>query len=113
MKTLKLIDKYFKLLEQDLQQPAAEAPPADATDVSTQPEEPEVEKLTSTGELELIMLALQAFKHIPTEKDLEMISEIERQIGDENPKAIANAIRTTLPTTTTGDEQMINRIDRE
>lgn len=113
MKTLKLIDQYFKLLEQDQQQPVQEPQPVDATDIETQPEEPEAPELTTTGERDLIALLSQAFVHVPTEQELNMVAEVERKMGKDDPRAIVATIRTILPSTRSSDEDMIDRIDRE
>lgn len=115
MKTLKLIDKYIKLLEQDAQampQQPEQAPQPDATDVATQPEEPEVRTLSSTAEKELVMLLVQAFSHAPTPQELEIVDAIDQEFKDTNPKEVASAIADLLGSTSTGDQQMIDRIDK-
>ncbi len=116
MKTLKLIDKYIKLLEQDAQampqQPDQAAQP-DATDVATQPEEPEIRPLSSVAEKGLVMLLVQAFQHAPTPQELEIVDAIDLEFRDTNPKEVAAQIKNLLGSTSTGDEQMINRIDKE
>jgi hypothetical protein len=119
MKTLKLIDKYIRLLEQDMQpvpqqsDQTAEAPPVDATDVATQPEEPEVLPLTSMGEKRLIMLLVQAFEHSPTEQELEIVDAIDLEFKETNPKEVVSTILRLLNSTSTGDKEMIDRIDNQ
>jgi hypothetical protein len=116
MKTLKLIDKYIKLLEQDAQampqQPEQAAQP-DATDVATQPEEQEVRPLSSEGEKELVMLLVQAFAHAPTEQELKIVDAINQELSETNPKEVAETISKLLNSSSTGDQQMIDRIDKQ
>jgi hypothetical protein len=116
MKTLRLIDKYIKLLEQDAQampQQPEQAPQPDATDVATQPEEPEVLPLTSMGEKRLIMLLVQAFEHSPTEQELEIVDAIDLEFKETNPKEVVSTILRLLNSTSTGDKEMIDRIDNQ
>jgi hypothetical protein len=116
MKTLRLIDKYIKLLEQDAQampQQLDQATQPDATDVATQPEEPEVQPLSSVAEKNLVMLLVQAFSHAPTPQELQIVDAIDLEFKETNPKQVADTIAKILGSTSTGDQQMINRIDKE
>jgi hypothetical protein len=116
MKTLKLIDKYIKLLEQDAQampQQLDQATQPDATDVATQPEEPEVQPLSSTAEKRLVMLLVQAFQHAPTPQELEMVDAIDLEFRGTNPKEVAAQIENLLANTSTADRRMLDRIDKE
>jgi hypothetical protein len=78
MKTLNLINKYFKLLEQDKspEQPidpteTGETPPQEA-ESST---EPTVEPLTSIAEQSYISLAARAFAYKPTDEQISHVND--------------------------------------
>ena len=115
MKTLKLIDKYIKLLEQDAQampQQPEQAPQPDATDVATQPEEPEVQPLSSAAEKGLVMLLVQAFQHAPTPQELEIIDAIDLEFRETNPKEVAAQIENLLANTSTADRRMLDTTNK-
>lgn len=109
MKTLKLIDKYIRLLEQDAQQPVE----IDATDLESQPAKPEVAPFTPEGEKSLVALLVQAFAHTPTSRELSTVDAINQELGQTNPKEVAETINTLLNSSSTGDQAMIDRIDKE
>lgn len=106
MKTLKLIDRYLRIIEQDVQQPAQ----VDATDMETQPE---VTPLSTEGEKALVSLLVQAFAHTPTARELQLVDAMNQELGQTNPKDVADAIEKLLSVSNTGDQEMIDRIDKE
>jgi hypothetical protein len=95
MKTLNLINKYFKIIEQsnqpldatepNLQQSQEEAP------VSEQPKE-EYKGIASAGEQYLIVLAIKAFAHTPYSQELKWLDKIQSTYRNTNPKKIASHI---------------------
>jgi len=91
MKTLKLIDRYLHILEQD------EPLPVDATDVTTQPAPaPETLPLSSEGEKYLVDLLVKAFSHSPDAEELKIIDAINQEYKEQNPKEVAEAIEKLL-----------------
>jgi len=95
MKTLKLIDQYIKLYEQDdpaaaevdvnVEEPVAEEPV---------PEEPPV--LTTEAEIYLTKLAALAFSHTPDIEDENMINLLSQEFGETEPKKVTDAIQDIL-----------------
>lgn len=110
MKTLKLIDNYIKLLEQDV---GADLQEPDATDVSTQPEEQEVRPLSSEGEKYLVSLLVQAFAHTPTDQELNIVDAINQEAGETNPKDVAETIEKLLNNTREDFKKTIDTLDKE
>ena len=92
MKTLKLIEQYKTLLEQDAEEMDA---PIDATDVTEQPEEAPA-PLTAEGEKYLIDLLVKAFLHIPDESEGKIVKELQATLLDSNPKDVAESIESML-----------------
>lgn len=112
MKTLELIDKYFQLLEQGEQQ-LDQTAPADATDIATQPEEQEVRPLSSEGEKYLVKLLVQAFVHTPSDQEINIIDALNQEVGETNPKDVAEAIEKLLNNTREDFKNTIDAVDRE
>ena len=90
MKTLKLIEQYKALLEQD-----ADLEAVDATDVTEQPVE-EPAPLTAEGEKYLIDLLVKAFLHVPDESEGKIVKELQATMLDANPKDVAESIESML-----------------
>jgi hypothetical protein len=114
MKTLKLIDNYLRILEQgeDLTGAApAEAP--DATDVATQPEEPETQPLSSEGEKFYLDLLVKAFVHKPTEQEINIVDTLNQEMGDAKPRSVAEEILKLLDTTPTSMQSTIDSIEEQ
>lgn len=114
MKTLKLINNYLRILEQgeDLTGGApAEAP--DATDVATQPEEPETQPLSSEGEKFYLDLLVKAFVHSPTEQEINIVDTLNQEMGDNKPRSVAEEILKLLDTTPTSMQSTIDTIDKQ
>ena len=90
MKTLKLIDQYIKLYEQD-------DPAAAEVDVNVEepvPEEPPV--LTTAAEIYLTKLAALAFSHTPDIEDENMINLLSQEFGETEPKKVTDMIQDIL-----------------
>ncbi len=113
MKTITLIDKYLKLLEQDVQLPDEQLNQADATDIETQPVEQEVKPLSSEGEKYLVNLLVQAFAHTPTDQELNIVDAINQEAGQSNPKDVAETIEKLLNNTSENFIKTIDRIDKQ
>ena len=93
MKTLNLINKYFRIIEQDEQNPTNAPKTIDATDVVAPPE---VQPLTSEGEKLLIDLLIKAFAHSPDDNELTIIDTIQQQYLESNPKEVVAVIQKLL-----------------
>lgn len=96
MKTLNLINKYFKLLEQD----EAQGQPVDPTETGAEPSqspEPSVEPLTSIAEQGYISLAARAFAFKPTDEQISHVNDALLQEGKSNPRLIRDLIEGYLP----------------
>ena len=91
MKTLKLIEQYKTLLEQDAEEMGA---PIDATDVTEQPSD--ITPLTTEGERYLVDLLVKAFLHIPDESEGKIVKELQVTLLDKNPKDVAESIESML-----------------
>ncbi len=102
MKTLKLIEQYKNLLEQD-----ADLEAVDATDVTEQPEETPT-PLTAEGEKYLIDLLVKAFLHIPDESEGKIVKELQATILDSNPKDVAESIESMLELSVNDTKKMLN-----
>jgi hypothetical protein len=113
MKTLKLIDRYLRILEQDAQIDASAVEQPDATDINTQPEEQEVRPLSSEGEKYLVNLLVQAFAHTPTDQELNIVDSINQEVGQTNPRDVAETIQQLLNNTQEDFERTIDTIDKQ
>mgnify|MGYP003635986540 CR=1 FL=1 len=78
MKTLKLIEQYKRLLEQDgiEQVEEVDVEVADATDVADVPPAPE--GITSEGEIYVADLLTNAFIYAPDMQDINIAAEVEQ-----------------------------------
>lgn len=102
MKTLKLIEQYKTLLEQD-----ADLEAVDATDVTEQPEEAPA-PLTAEGEKYLIDLLVKAFLHVPDESEGKIVKELQATLLDSNPKDVAESIESMLELSVNDTKKMLN-----
>jgi hypothetical protein len=76
MKTLKLFNKYFSLLEQDGVTPdPTETGTADPEQPQAESPEPTVEPLTSIAEQSYISLAARAFAYKPTDEQISSVND--------------------------------------
>ena len=114
MKTLKLIDKYFRIIEQ-VEQPldATEPNAAPQPDQAAAPKAPEPEKevipLTTEGEKYLIDLLVKAFAHTPDNNELAIVDEMQQEYRNTNPKEIASTIQRLLDG---GKEELTSELDK-
>ena len=95
MKTLNLINKYFRIIEQsnqplDATEPEPQQPQKEAP-ASEQPKE-EDKGIASSGEQYLIVLAIKAFAHTPKSQELKWLDKIQSTYRNTTPKKIASYI---------------------
>jgi hypothetical protein len=94
MKTLNLINKYFRIIEQDEQNPAdATEAPADATEVVAPPEK---QVGIPGGEKMLVDLLIRAFEHTPQPEDLSIIDTIKQEYSVSNLNEVVATIAKLL-----------------
>ena len=74
MKTLNLLNKYFKLLEQD-ENPDQPVDPTETGENPPSKSEPSVEPLTSIAEQSYISLAARAFAYKPTDEQISHVND--------------------------------------
>ena len=107
MKTIKLIESYYKLLEQDGVEGAdAEV---DATEVEGEvPEEAPV--LTTEAEIYLTKLAALAFSHTPTPEEENLINSLSQEYGQSEPKRVTDQIQDLLQSSNQALEKELNEV---
>ncbi len=107
MKTIKLIESYYKLLEQDDVEGAdAEV---DATEVAAEvPEEAPV--LTTEAEIYLTKLAALAFSYSPTPEEENLINTLSQEYGQSEPKRITDQIQDLLQSSNQALEKELNEV---
>lgn len=108
MKTLSLINKYFKLLEQD------EGQPVDPTETGTEPAqtaEPKVEPLTSIAEQGYISLAARSFAYKPTDEQISQVNDALLKIGNSDPRKIRDLIESFLPDKSDSIDSLLSNTD--
>ena len=107
MKTIKLIESYYKLLEQDdVEGVDAEV---DATEVEAEvPEEAPV--LTTEAEIYLTKLAALAFSYSPTPEEENLINTLSQQYGQSEPKRVTEQIQDLLQSSNQALEKELNEI---
>jgi len=107
MKTIKLIESYYKLLEQDDVEGAdAEV---DATEVEAEvPEEAPV--LTTEAEIYLTKLAALAFSHTPTPEEENLINSLSQEYGQSEPKRVTDQIQDLLQSSNQALEKELNEV---
>ena len=109
MKTLKLINKYIKLLEQDQQTPAG--PPADATEAPPAPAQApeETSNIGDTGgENYLIRLAAAAFMmpERPSIEEMRVVSEVMKKFMSSSPNKVAETIEQYITSKTSSNNEI-------
>lgn len=111
MKTIKLIESYYKLLEQDGvegEDPAADAA-VDATEVEAEvPEEAPV--LTTEAEIYLTKLAALAFSYSPTPEEENLINTLSQEYGQSEPKRVTDQIQDLLQSSNQALEKELNEV---
>jgi len=111
MKTIKLIESYYKLLEQDGaegEDPAADAA-VDATEVAAEvPEEAPV--LTTEAEIYLTKLAALAFSYTPTPEEENLINTLSQELGQSEPKRVTDQIQDLLQSSNKSLEKELNEV---
>ena len=107
MKTIKLIESYYKLLEQDDVEGAdAEV---DATEVAAEvPEEAPV--LTTEAEIYLTKLAALAFSYSPTPEEENLINTLSQEFGQTEPKRVTDQIQDLLQSSNPALEKELNEV---
>ena len=107
MKTIKLIESYYKLLEQDDVEGAdAEV---DATEVTAEvPEEAPV--LTTEAEIYLTKLAALAFSYSPTPEEENLINTLSQEFGQTEPKRVTDQIQDLLQSSNQALEKELNEV---
>ena len=103
MKTLNLINKYFKLLEQDeaQNQPTAQAEPAAEPDQPTEP-------LVSVAEQGYISLVAQAFAYKPPEDQINRVNDALLKVNTTNPRVIRELIESYLPPNSESIDELLS-----
>jgi hypothetical protein len=107
MKTIKLIESYYKLLEQDGVEGADAA--VDATEVAAEVpvEEP---SLTTEAEIYLTKLAALAFSYSPTPEEENLINTLSQEYGQSEPKRVTNQIQDLLQSSNQALEKELNEV---
>ena len=110
MKTLNLINKYFKLLEQGEDQ----TQPVDPTETGTEPTqaaEPDVDPLTSIAEQGYISLAVRSFAYKPTDEQISKVNDALLELGKTNPRVIRDLIESFLPDKSDSIDSLLSNTD--
>ena len=111
MKTIKLIESYYKLLEQDGVEvgDAAADVAVDATEVAAEvPEETAV--LTTEAEIYLTKLAALAFSYSPTPEEENLINTLSQEFGQSEPKRVTDQIQDLLQSSNQALEKELNEV---
>jgi hypothetical protein len=107
MKTIKLIESYYKLLEQDGVE--GEDAAVDATEVAAEvPEETPV--LTTEAEIYLTKLAALAFSYSPTPEEENLINTLSQEYGQSEPKRVTDQIQDLLQSSNQALEKELNEV---
>lgn len=103
MKTLNLINKYFKLLEQDeaQNQPTTQAEPAAEPDQSAEP-------LVSVAEQGYISLVAQAFAYKPPDDQITRVNDALLKANTTNSRVIRELIEGYLPTNSQSIDELLS-----
>jgi len=107
MKTIKLIESYYKLLEQDGVE--GEDAAVDATEVAAEvPAEAPV--LTTEAEIYLTKLAALAFSYSPTPEEENLINTLSQEYGQSEPKRVTDQIQDLLQSSNQALEKELNEV---
>ena len=109
MKTLKLIERYKGLLEQDEVEEFDVDIEADATDVEDV--SPDPEGITPEGEIYIAKLLTNAFIWAPSPQDLNIANQTNQQYGETDPRKVIETIERLLEFTDEGLEQELTDLD--
>lgn len=110
MKTLNLLHKYLRLIEQDeLTLDPTEAP-------STEPQQQSndlkpVEPLTSIAEQSYISLAARAFAFKPTDEQISSVNDALLEFGSKRPRVVRDMIEGYLPDGGNSVENLLSGTD--
>ena len=96
MKTLKLIERYKGLLEQD------EVEEFDS---------PDPEGITPEGEIYIAKLLTNAFIWAPSPQDINIANQTNQQYGETDPRKVIETIERLLEFTDEGLEQELTDLD--
>lgn len=104
MKTLNLIKKYFKILEQDeaQNQPTAQSEPAAEPDQSAEP-------LVSLAEQGYISLVAQAFAYKPPDDQITRVNDALLKVNTTNPRVIRELIEGYLPPNSESIDELLTK----
>ena len=106
MKTLKLIEQYKSLLEQDEVGGFEEI----ETETETIQTLPPGEELTSMGVVYVTELLLAAFKFIPSEDDLGVADDVTQEQISKHPRIVINQIKNLISYSDEGLEEILNKV---
>jgi len=109
MKTLKLIERYRGLLEQDEVEEFDVDIEADATDVEDV--SPDPEGITPEGEIYIAKLLTNAFIWAPSPQDINIANQTNQQYGETDPRKVIETIERLLEFTDEGLEQELTDLD--
>jgi predicted Ser/Thr protein kinase len=111
MKTLKLIEQYKSLLEQDEieQVEEVDVEVADATDVADVPEGPQ--GITPEGEIYVADLLTNAFIYAPKMKDINIAAEVNKEFGRTDPRKVIETIERLIQFSDEPVEQELEDVD--
>jgi hypothetical protein len=111
MKTLKLIEYYKKLLEQDeVEQVDVDVDvEADATDVADVPTEPE--GITPEGEVYIADLLTNAFIYAPNMQDINIAAQVNKEFGRTQPRKVIETIERLVEFSDEPVEQELETLD--
>ena len=109
MKTLKLIERYKGLLEQDEVEEFDVDIEADATDVEDV--SPDPEGITPEGEIYIAKLLTNAFIWAPSPQDINIANQTNQQYGETDPRKVIETIERLLEFTGEGLEQELTDLD--
>jgi len=107
MKTLNLINKYFKILEQDeaQNQPTDQAEPA--AEPAAEPDQ-SAEPLVSVAEQGYISLVAQAFAYKPPEDQINRVNDALLKVNTINPRVIRELIESYLPPNSESIDELLS-----
>ena len=97
MKTLNLINKYFKILEQD-----------EAQNQPTDQAEPAAETLVSVAEQGYISLVAQAFAYKPPDDQINQVNDALLKVNTTNPRVIRELIEGYLPPNSESIDELLS-----
>jgi len=113
MKTLRLIERYKSLLEQDEVQEVEQVEEvdveADATDVADVPPEPG--GITPEGEIYVADLLTNAFLYAPEMQDMNIAAQVNKEFGRTEPRKVIETIERLIAFSDEPVEQELEDLD--